>query len=116
MKKGKLPIKIQAITDCRSLFDALKAEETQIPSEQSLILLLLQLKESLRTSTLQSIVWCDTRDMVADGLNKGVIARRDLLNFSMTAQYTFRHEFAIHSETVKTTITSSRDDALGKSE
>jgi hypothetical protein len=112
-EEGNLPIKLQAITDCRSLFDALKAEETQIPTEQSLILLLLQLKESLRTTTLKSIVWCDTRDMVADGLNKGVIARRDLLNFSMTAQYTFRYEFQMFSETVKTTIVSSRNDALG---
>ena len=112
-ESGTLPIKLQAITDCRSLFDALKAEETQIPTEQSLILLLLQLKESLRTSTLQSIVWCDTRDMVADGLNKGVIARRDLLNFSMTAQYTFRYEFQMFSETAKTAIISSKNDATG---
>jgi len=96
------------------LFDALKAEEVQVPSEQSLILPLLQLKESLRTTTLKSIVWCDTRDMVADGLNKGVIARRDLLNFSMTAQYTFRYEFQMFSEITKTCIVSSKEDAVGK--
>jgi len=110
-ESGTLPICLQAITDCKSLFDSLKAEDVQVPSEQSLIMLLLQLKEGLRTGTIHSIVWCDTRDMIADGLNKGCIARAALLQFSMTALWQLHHPFAIHVEPTKVVIRSSHDQA-----
>ena len=108
---GLLPICLQAITDCRSLFDALKAEETQVPSESSLIMILLQLKELLRTGTLSSLVWCDTRDMVADALNKGSIARQAIMTFSREGVWELQHAVSIHKETHRTAIVSSAVDA-----
>ena len=41
---GSLPFCLQLITDCRSLFDSLRCEDTAIPTEQSLIMLLLQIE------------------------------------------------------------------------
>ena len=55
-QSGKMPIRMVAITDCKSLYDALKAEETQVPTESSLIMILLQLKELLRVGTMSSLV------------------------------------------------------------
>jgi hypothetical protein len=104
---GTLPIVLQAVTDCKSLFDALKSDETQVPTESSLIMILLQIKESLRTGTLDSLAWVDTRDMIADGLNKGAIARHDLMEFSRTALWQLKHDYAIHREPARVPIASS---------
>ena len=109
---GQLPLRMQLIVDCRSLYDALKMDETQVPREASLIMLLLQLKESLRTGSLESIVWCDTRDMVADGLNKGIIARKDLINYSTSANWILQHPFQTFREKRKVPVSSAQDDAL----
>lgn len=101
---GGLPVPIQLVTDCRSLYDALKVDDTSIPSESSLLMPLLQLKENLRTGTLQSIVWCDTRDMAADGLNKGCINRQALLQLATTALWSLNHPVHVHSESHRKAI------------
>lgn len=105
---GTLPVLLQAITDCKSLVDALAVEETQVPSESSLIMVLLQIKEALRTGTLSSIVWVDTRDMLADALNKGTIARHAIIQFSRSAEWTLQHPYHIHYEPLQVTIPSQQ--------
>ena len=97
-EQGRLPVKIHAVTDCKSLLDALIAEETQVPSENSLIMVLLQIKEGLRTGTIASLTWVDTRDMLADALNKGTIARHHIVDFSNSAVWHLKHEFQTHRE------------------
>jgi len=104
---GGLPFCLQLVTDCKSLFDNLRCEETAIPTEQSLIMLLLQIKEGLRTGTIQSIVWADTRDLIADGLTKGSIARAALLAFSCTSLWELKHTFEIFTEPKKVPIISA---------
>ena len=104
---GTLPFRLQLITDCKSLFDNLRCEETAIPTEQSLIMLLLQIKEGLRTGTIQSIVWADTRDLIADGLTKGSIARAALLAFSCTSLWELKHTFELFTEPKKVPILSA---------
>ena len=111
-ESGSLPFCLQLVTDCRSLFDSLRCEETAIPTEQSLIMLLLQLKESMKTGTIKTIVWADTRDLISDGLTKGTIARADLLAFSMTSLWKLKQTWEIFAEPVKVTIVKSRDDAV----
>ena len=111
---GSLPIKLQLIVDCRSLFDTLKKDETQMPREASLIMLLFQLKESLRTGSLQSIVWVDTRDMLADALNKGIIARKAIIDFCTQARWTPQHSFQIFSEKTQASVPSVSEDANGR--
>ena len=110
-ESGNLPFCLQLVTDCRSLFDSLRCEETAIPTEQSLIMLLLQIKESMRTGTIKSIVWADTRDLIADGLTKGSIARLALLNVSMTSLWKLKHTFEIFVEPRKVPIVSSKVEA-----
>ena len=97
---------------CKSLYDALKAEETQVPTESSLIMILLQLKELLRVGTMSSLVWCDTRDMVADALNKGTIARHAIMQLALSGVWELKHEFITHTEPYHTPIISSKQDAM----
>jgi hypothetical protein len=75
-------------------------------------MLLLQLKESMKTGTIKTIVWADTRDLISDGLTKGTIARADLLAFSMTSLWKLKQTWEIFAEPVKVTIVKSRDDAV----
>ena len=108
---GTLPIKLQLIIDCRSLFDTLKADEIKMPREASLVMLLHQLKESLRTGSLSSIVWVDTRDMLADALNKGIIARKAIIDFCNQASWSLKYPFQIFSETTHVPVPSVEEDS-----
>ena len=77
---GQLQVKITAIIDAFSLYEALVAADTKVPSEGSLMMLLLSIKEAMRTGLLERLFWINTQDMLADGLGKGTPSREPLLN------------------------------------
>ncbi len=58
---------IDAVVDAKSVFDSLCVADIKAPSEASLIMILLSIKESLRNWTLRTLWWVDTTDMLADG-------------------------------------------------
>ena len=95
---GRFPISIEAVVDCKSIFDSLVPSDTRIPNEASLIMLLLSLKEAMRVGTLSRLWWCDTADMLADGLNKGLVSRRALLETSATGIWKLIHPALGHSD------------------
>ena len=98
---GRLPIWVELATDCRSVFDSLAAAELKVPSEGSLVLLLHQLKEGLRSFNLRRIWWVDTTDMTADGLTKGAIARTALLQLSNGGKYNCLKPCKLHKEAIQ---------------
>jgi hypothetical protein len=100
-ESGEFPIAIEACIDCKSIYDALATEDTKTPSEASLIMILLQCKESLRSGLIRKIWWIDTRDMAADALNKGLVARSALLMLSSTGVWNLLHPALGHSEAIK---------------
>jgi hypothetical protein len=97
---GGLRLPIEGVVDAKSVFDALAVSDTRMPSENSLIMVLLQIKEMLRTYTLRRLWWCDTHDMVADGLNKGTVNRDALIRLSTTGEWRLANRAVAHSETV----------------
>ena len=76
---GNLIFDIEACIDAKSIYDSLTPSDTKNPTEGSLIFVLLQVKEMLRSGTLRTLWWVDTRDMLADALNKGCVSREALL-------------------------------------
>ena len=82
---GKLCIKIALCIDAMSVWSALSMERVKAPAEKSMLLHLLWIKEQLITGTLDSLIWMDTRIMLADGHTKGSIDRSDLRNLAMGA-------------------------------
>ena len=38
-----------------------------------------QMREHMSTTRIKKLWWIDTRDMIADGLNKGAVSRKALL-------------------------------------
>jgi hypothetical protein len=109
---GKLPFQITLVVDCQSIFDALSKEQVQLPSEATLILLLLSLKEAMRSFHLRCLAWCDTRDMLADGLGKGSVSRRALVDASNDGVWNLRFAVKTHRERIHHAARSAVQDDL----
>merc|ERR1711873_359240 len=78
--------------DAKSVFAAVTATFIKQPAEKSLLCHAQYLRELLDKRILQHIFWIDTRDMAADGLMKGAVAR-DALHEFMEGHMQLRHEF-----------------------
>jgi hypothetical protein len=94
----QLAVRIAACIDAKSVFDALTKPETRQPTEASLILVLMQVKELLRQRLVRDLYWISTEDMLADGLNKGTISREALLKVCHTAVWELLYPFEWHTE------------------
>jgi len=66
---------MDAVLDANSVWSAIALDPIKIPSERSLLGHLCWVKELIDAGTLSTLIWCDTRDILADGLNKGVVSR-----------------------------------------
>ena len=75
LEAGNLDPPIDMVTDCASVFEAIKAAEVGNPSEASLKLHLLSIRNRMERGVLRSLYWTDTRNMLADGLTKGECSR-----------------------------------------
>ena len=64
--------------DAMSVFAAVAATFVKTPAEKSLLSHVQFLRELLESGCLRHIAWLDTRDMAADGLTKGAVARDSL--------------------------------------
>ena len=104
---GNMPLAIEVCTDCRSVYDALAAEDTRTPSESSLVLILHVLKELLRARVISKLTWVHTDDMLADGLTKGGVSRKALFEFVNVGKWTLRHDSKTHTEKEQTAISES---------
>ena len=114
---GGLPICLEAVIDARSVFDALAAKEVRPSSEISLIMVLHQVKESLLSHMLSRLWWVDTRDMCADGLNKGSCSREGLMTLANSGQWNLVHKAVSFVESRHVPVKSIRSllNELGQS-
>ncbi len=108
-RTGTLVFPIKACADAKNLFDAIAAADTKQPIESSLVSILLQLKKSLLTHSLKKLWWVDTRDMIADGLQKGSIGRAELLALGYEAQWKLCYDFIQHSERLSVPLPGNED-------
>ena len=106
-ESGKLSVPIEAVVDAKSVFDSLTVTDIKVPSEASLIMILLSVKESLLCHTLRTLWWVDTVDMLSDGLNKGAIARTALLLASQNGTWTVTKPAVSFSEKTQVVAESS---------
>ena len=64
--------------DALSVFTAIVATFIKTPAENGLLVHLHYIRELLDYGVLDAFAWTDTRDMLADGMTKGAIDRKDL--------------------------------------
>ncbi|CAE8594372.1 unnamed protein product [Polarella glacialis] len=77
--------------DAMSLFAAVAAHTVKVPSEKNLAGHLFWLRELLDRQVINTLQWCDTRDMTADCHTKGSIDRAAILSL-MKGIFKFEHE------------------------
>jgi len=87
---GSLPIPIEVCCDARGVYDSLLAEKAHC-SESGLLMTLLSIREYLKSQMLSRLWWIDTRDMVSDGLTKGLVSRRAIMTLCNTGRWTLFH-------------------------
>ena len=83
------PVRIELLVDAMSVFAAVTASNIKVPREKSLLGHLQYLREKIDRRVFEALIWCDTRDMAADGLTKGSIDRSqivDIMNGSLLMQ------------------------------
>ena len=73
------PTPIEAVVDTYSVFQALTGADARLPLEESLIVIVMAIREQLSLGMLVRIWWCTTDDMLSDGLTKGAVMRAPLL-------------------------------------
>ena len=78
--------------DARAVYDSVTAKVVKTPADKILLLHALALRDHLETGQLSKLSWIDTRDMVADALNKGTIDRGALRQFFEQGQWKLCHE------------------------
>ena len=91
---GENALKLFLILDAKSVVSGAVSEEPKC-TDQSVFLHLLKLREFLGP-IIHALGWVDTRDMVADGLNKGIISRDALRTLAQTGEWHVSHQPEIH--------------------
>ena len=89
---GKLDVPIEVCTDCRSVYDSLIATDTKVPTESSLILILSSIKQLLQARVVRWISWINTLDMLADGMTKGSVSRKQLFVLANSGTWITQHD------------------------
>ena len=74
-EQGHLYPPIDMVVDARAVFDSVKAMDICTPTECSLKLHLIAVRDWLYQKRIRFMFWCDTRDMIADAMTKGGVVR-----------------------------------------
>ena len=77
---GKLNIPVDVLTDSRSLYDAAVNPDDKRNTETNIYLHLQCFRQDFRHQRVRKLVWCSTRDMIADGLTKSSVGRDHIRN------------------------------------
>ena len=77
---GQLHFPMELSIDAKAVFDAIAVAEYNMPTEATLVNHLHSIREQVRDGRITRLWWIDTRDMVADGLNKGGLPREPILD------------------------------------
>jgi len=93
---GGLIIHVSLTTDAESVYKSVTSRDLKTPTEKTLLGHVCWLRELLQLRLIETIQWCDTRDMTADGHTKGSIDRQLLLEV-MSGKQQYRHEVKRYS-------------------
>ena len=89
---GQYAVECELFVDARAVFDSVTAKTVKTPADKIFLLHALALRDHLEAGQLTQLTWIDTRDMVADALNKGSIDRTALRRFFEQGQWAVSHE------------------------
>ena len=73
-----------------SILSAVSADGIKVPTERGTLPHVQWFRELVDRKILTRLTWADTRDMVADGMGKGAVDRRAIVEF-MSGHWTQKH-------------------------
>ena len=88
---GKHLVPMHLFLDAKAVFDSVTASNVKTPADKILLLHALALRNQLELGQVGTLNWIDTRDMVADGLNKGCIDRTAIRDFFQHGKWIMAH-------------------------
>ena len=95
-EQGGLTISVVLTTDAESVYKTLTSRDLRVPTEKTLLGHVSWIRELMQLGIIESVQWCDTRDMTSDGHTKSSIDRRLLLEIMRGSQ---RYQFDVKSYT-----------------
>ena len=95
-ENGGLMPPLIAVTDAKSVWEALKSTSPPKPAEESMLLHILGAREMITKKMLRELWWADTRDMVADGMTKGKVDRKAINDLVERCEWRLVHECVVY--------------------
>ena len=96
--------------DARAVWDSIAAEVLKTPNDKALLLHAKALREYVGRQ-VSVLTWVDTRDMIADALNKGIIDRKAIRDFFTKGEWHIEREVKRHAPLRSTPIADSNAQA-----
>ena len=91
-------------------YDHISHDEARIPHDSTMTIHGLKLRELLATGKLQRMIWCDTRCMLADGLNKGTVDREPLQTAVRDGVWKIDHAVRVHPSQMPEVAKQAKDN------
>lgn len=85
-------VQMHLFIDAKAVYDSITARNVKTPADKILLLHALALRDHLDHTQIASLSWIDTRDMVADALNKGKVDRTAIRDFFEKSMWHLQHE------------------------
>eukprot|EP00435_Cladocopium_sp_Y103_P057887 s677_g20.t1 len=105
-EEGRLPLETDLVIDAAVVFDYISHREARTPHDATMTIHGLKLRELLQTGKLRRMIWCDTRCMLADGLNKGTVDRSALQLAVRKGLWMIQHDVRMHPLQMPTAVQS----------
>ena len=107
---GKLSLDSDLVIDAAAVYDHIAHDEARIPHDSTMTIRGLKLRELLATGKLQRMIWCDTRCMLADGLNKGTVDREPLQTAVRDGVWKIDHAVRVHPSQMPEVAKQAKDN------
>ena len=107
---GNLSLDSDLVIDAAAVYDHISHDEARIPHDSTMTIHGLKLRELLATGKLQRMIWCDTRCMLADGLNKGTVDREPLQTAVRDGVWKIDHAVRVHPSQMAEVAKQAKDN------
>ena len=97
-ENGENTLQADLILDAKSVYECVSAADTKTTTDKLMLIHALKLKELLALRISSRLLWVDTRDMLSDALNKGIISRDAIRRASENGIWKVAHNFKLHVE------------------
>ena len=90
--KGDWALPIEAVIDAQGVFAAVTSLNVKLPLEESLIAIVMAVREQFSIGLLRRLWWCATEDMLSNVLTKGSVKERSFTHGTTIGQWLLSKE------------------------